>query len=142
MADPRLYSRCVINGQVRGKPRPRFSVVAGRARAYTPRAQSDYEAAIAAEYVSQGGRFHEGEVGVRITVRRALPKSAPRSLVRQPDTLKPDADNVCKSVLDALNGVAWADDAQVTHLSVEKMPRERRDVDEMVIEVASIGDLR
>ena len=42
-----------------------------------------------------------------------------------PFTRKPDADNVAKSVLDALNGVAWLDDAQVTHLSVRKLERRR-----------------
>lgn len=31
---------------------------------------------------------------------------------------KPDIDNILKSVMDALNGVAWEDDAQVTRVSV------------------------
>lgn len=31
-----------------------------------------------------------------------------------------DCDNHCKAVLDALNGVVFADDAQVTKLSAEK----------------------
>lgn len=35
-------------------------------------------------------------------------------------TSRPDADNVAKAVADALNGVAWKDDAQVARLVVEK----------------------
>jgi Holliday junction resolvase RusA-like endonuclease len=35
-------------------------------------------------------------------------------------TVKPDADNVAKIVLDALNGSAFCDDAQVVHLQVLK----------------------
>ena len=35
-------------------------------------------------------------------------------------TVKPDADNVSKIILDALNGLAYADDNQVTDLVVYK----------------------
>ena len=35
-------------------------------------------------------------------------------------TGKPDADNLGKGVLDALNGVLWRDDAQVVELTVSK----------------------
>ena len=35
-------------------------------------------------------------------------------------TQKPDADNIAKSVLDALNGLAYADDKQIVTLVVDK----------------------
>ena len=35
-------------------------------------------------------------------------------------TKKPDADNIAKAILDALNGLAYYDDAQVVHLEVQK----------------------
>ena len=35
-------------------------------------------------------------------------------------TKKPDLDNVIKSILDALNKVAYHDDTQIVSLSVEK----------------------
>lgn len=35
-------------------------------------------------------------------------------------TVKPDADNVSKIILDALNGVAYYDDNQVTDLAIYK----------------------
>ena len=34
--------------------------------------------------------------------------------------VKPDLDNLVKSVLDALNDVAWHDDAQIVELHVSK----------------------
>jgi len=34
--------------------------------------------------------------------------------------LKPDADNICKVVLDSLNGVAYLDDKQVIHTTISK----------------------
>ena len=56
---------------------------------------------------------------------RQLPKSTPKRVLSEPDTHKPDADNIAKIVLDALNGVAWLDDAQVTSLTVVKLDRTR-----------------
>lgn len=35
-------------------------------------------------------------------------------------TMKPDNDNIAKSVLDALNGVAYLDDKQIVELAVDK----------------------
>lgn len=39
---------------------------------------------------------------------------------RVPHEKKPDLDNLAKSVLDALNGIVWRDDAQVASLSMSK----------------------
>ena len=66
-------------------------------------------------------------VPVHITIRtaRPLPKSRPKSVESEPDTYKPDWDNLGKLVCDALNGVAYADDAQVTRAVVDKGPRKR-----------------
>ena len=36
-------------------------------------------------------------------------------------TLKPDTDNIAKAVCDALNGVAYHDDKQITSLTVDKV---------------------
>lgn len=35
-------------------------------------------------------------------------------------TKRPDADNLGKAVIDALNGVAWADDSQIVQLTLRK----------------------
>jgi Holliday junction resolvase RusA-like endonuclease len=42
-------------------------------------------------------------------------------LIGDPVTKKPDADNIGKLVLDALNGVAYKDDSQVFSIEVEKI---------------------
>lgn len=114
-----------VFGRVRGKGRPRFT---RGGRPYTPKATRDYEAAIREAYESAPGRPSEplsGPIAVSIITHRQLPKSTPKSVIREPDTHKPDADNVAKVVLDALNGVAWDDDAQVVRLTVSKLNRTR-----------------
>ena len=35
-------------------------------------------------------------------------------------TIKPDTDNIAKSILDSLNGIAYKDDKQIIRLTVEK----------------------
>ena len=123
-------------GKVQGKPRPRFSMAGGYPKAYPPKAAHQYEKWIATEYKRQGGKFYTGELKVVIHTFRAMPKSRPKKLVSEPDTYKFDADNIAKSVLDALNGVAWKDDTQVTELHIIKHPRTHIDTDVMHITVS------
>ena len=35
--------------------------------------------------------------------------------------VKPDVDNVAKSILDALNGIVYLDDKQIIELNIEKI---------------------
>ena len=114
-----------VCGKVRGKGRPRFT---RGGHPYTPKTTRDYERLIMAAYENAPERPPEpfsGPLDVTIVTSRQLPKSAPKSIIREPDTHKPDADNIAKVVLDALNGVAWLDDAQVTSLTVMKLDRTR-----------------
>lgn len=67
---------------------------------------------------------------------RPLPESRPRRVSSEPDTYKPDADNESKLVMDALNGLVWADDAQVVDLHVRKHPRARGQAERMDITIA------
>lgn len=113
-------------GRVRGQGRPRGTVVraGGRVRVGMHKDPRDraYERAIAELY--EGPRFAAGvPVAVDVVVMRSLPVSLERKArrVTRPDTFRPDADNILKSVLDALTGVAYEDDAQVTTAVVRKM---------------------
>lgn len=50
-----------------------------------------------------------------------------------------DIDNLAKSLLDGLNGIAWVDDRQVVKLTIEKLfvPREYHEMMEIEITEAS-----
>lgn len=110
-----------IPGEPRGKGRPRFTRFG---RPYTDAKTRAYEREIAAAYGANP--MHDGPVCVYIVARHGVPKSWPKA--KQADALtgrsyavrKPDADNIAKIVLDALNGVAWRDDTQVIQLTVSK----------------------
>lgn len=75
-------------------------------------------------------------VAVRIDVYEPLPKSRPKRTVSEPNTFKPDADNIAKLVMDGMNGVVWGDDAQVVDLHVVKHPRVRGQAERMDTSIA------
>ena len=115
--------------EVRAQPRPRFR---RNGSPYTPKKDKEYREAIQQAYKDGGGVwFGEAPLRVVINIYRALPNSYKRKTreVVQPDTFKPDIDNLAKAILDALNGIAWVDDAQIVGLEVHKWARREREGD-------------
>ena len=107
----------VVPGKPEGKQRPKGTKTG---RHYTPKKTVDYEKKIRACYSIQGGKRFEGAVFVGVTAYMPIPKNTTkkeRALIEAGELLptkKPDVDNVLKVVLDALNGIAYDDDKQVT----------------------------
>lgn len=128
-----------VYGKVQGKARPRATTVNGHVGVYTPKATKKYEQSIAWAYQLAGGKLLDGEIGIHVRVFRKLPKSTPKRITEAPDVCKPDADNVLKVVLDALNGVAYHDDKAVTRMAIDKMPRTRIDEEYLEIEIYQKG---
>lgn len=126
-----------VIGKVTGKARPKVT----RHGVYTPKKTVEAEAKIRQAYREAGGTIIDGPVAVSVETFRALPKSRPKKLVSEPDTYKPDGDNVTKLVLDALNGVAYADDSQVVMLSCIKWPRTRCE-EKMTVTVCPVKQKR
>lgn len=115
----------VVLGRPRGKQRPRFSKLTGRA--YTPAQTASFEALLkyAASETMRGRAMLEGPVGLDMVIGVPIAKSW--SKTRRAAALtgmelpvgKPDWDNYGKTV-DALNLVVWADDSQVVDGRVRK----------------------
>lgn len=112
----------VVDGEPVAKGRPRFTMTG---RAYTPKRTHDYEKKVKEAY--SGEMFPEDiPLEVHIDAYFQIPKSVSkkrheemrRGSIRP--MKKPDADNIAKSICDALNGVAYADDKQVIRLVVDK----------------------
>lgn len=117
------------------KARPRFA-----GHAYTSRRTVEAERKVRDAYkgacVRKFGRVVTAPAGTKVTMfviamKRApkrRPKLVPKALWElgaYPFTQAPDYDNLLKLCSDALNGVAWADDAQITDAHVHKMDRRR-----------------
>lgn len=116
----------IIPGRPVGKGRPRFTK---NGHCWTPDKTVAYEREIKLAYWEAYGRRHfsaDKALAVEIVLYYVRPKSmtkakrlmAQRGILRP--VVKPDVDNVAKAILDALNGVAFADDRQIVQLSCEK----------------------
>lgn len=134
MSAPKTWELDVEVAKVIGCARPRVT----RYGTYTPKATRQAEAYIAAawkEAHGDGPLIAEGPVYLEIHAFRKLPKSRPKKVICEPDTFKPDWDNVGKLVCDAISGLAFADDCQVTNASVIKHDRTRRESELIHIKV-------
>lgn len=110
--------------KVRGQGRPRVHPN-GRSL-YKDKADRDYERKIKEAYINSGGGwFGNKPIEMIVETYRSLPKSAPKKVHSEHDTKKPDATNVAKACEDALNGIAYVDDAQIVDIHIIKHPRER-----------------
>lgn len=116
--------------RVRGHGRPRTTRYG---RVYTDPKDLNARKEIADAFTAAGGVRIPRPIPVMVSVE--VHRRCPKSCNPGPDVHKPDPDNVAKTVLDALNGLAWDDDAQVTELHVVKMPRERMESEWLAITV-------
>ena len=115
-----IYS---LEGDPVGKQRPKFA----RGRTYTPKKTVDYEKQIADQARSAMGSSEplETPVAVYIYINHAVPASYSKKRreaclagIERPKVN--DIDNVCKCVLDAMNGIVFHDDKQVVSLHATK----------------------
>lgn len=116
-----------VPGKIIGKGRPRLNSYTGSV--YTPTRTKDYETLVEQYFLLKYPKFKplEGRVQVEINAFFEIPKStkkADKELMLEQKinpTKKPDIDNIVKIVLDAMNGIAFNDDTQITKLYVEKL---------------------
>lgn len=113
-------------GEPVGKARPRMNTRTGRA--YTPTNTKLYEYSLRQWFIREYPYFVPIESRVKVTIIAyfGIPKSTSKKKAAEmlagniSPTKKPDADNIIKIVLDAMNNFAFKDDTQVTKLEIEK----------------------
>lgn len=109
------------------KQRPRIGVCG---RTYTPKKTQDYESKVGWAYLklykSKRTKFEsEVPLQIKINVFEEIPKSwckskKDKALAGEIYPVRKDVDNIAKSILDGLNGVAFHDDSQVVDLWITK----------------------
>lgn len=108
-----------VFGEVAGKGRPRFTKAG---RTYTPKKTLNYEQAIKTAFRRKYSYKSQKSLRIKIIAYFEIAKSHTKKNKNRmisnelQCTKKPDIDNVVKIVLDALNKVAYQDDAQVVEL--------------------------
>ena len=120
------------HGEAVGKGRPRYSRRGEYVHTYTPQKTKNFEDAIRFEFMASNCEampVYDREVSLKATVLVGVP--IPKSYSKKRQALcrdrfiapskKPDIDNILKSVFDALNGYAFADDVQIVRVYAEKV---------------------
>lgn len=120
-----------VPGDPQGKARPKVTRMKnGYSHTYTPDKTVAYEELIRLRYLdaANGFRFDAGRpLRMRVAAIFGIPKSKPKKtkaamlLNRIRPTKKPDFDNIFKIICDALNGIAYADDAQIVEATISKI---------------------
>lgn len=100
----------------KSKERPRMSRTG---YAYTPKATKKYEALVANTY--NGPKFPDGPISVTLKFNPKYIELTISDLKSKSiSPLRGDIDNYAKSILDALNTIAYEDDKQIITLRLEK----------------------
>jgi Holliday junction resolvase RusA-like endonuclease len=135
----------IVEGEPVPKGRPRFTRANGFARTYTPQKTRDAEGRVAysAHVAMQQQKTsicavqHENKRDVAVQQKNArknavkvsiefflkIPKSISRKSLESNEvmpTVKPDLDNLAKTVLDGMNGIVYQDDSQIVELHISK----------------------
>lgn len=102
------------------KARPRMT---RSGHTYTPDKTAIYEKLLASSW--QNGIITGKYLAVSIRFGMPIPQSWSKGkrtmAVGKTHTSKPDIDNLIKSVLDGLNGIAFEDDARIAAITAEKI---------------------
>ena len=110
-----------IPGNPFGKQRPRAT---RQGRVFTPKETVRHENTIGSLALPHFPTPLEGPVRLTVEAVFALPASWSKkkraAMLGRPHTSKPDASNVAKAIEDALNRIAYADDAQIAEAVTRK----------------------
>ena len=111
----------IVNDTIVGKQRPRFVRRGNFVSTYTPKKTQSFEDSVAEAYrfnYPAGMSFPDEALEIRMEFIFKMPsswsKKKQQEMLWKPCKKKPDIDNCMKSIMDALNGVAYTDDSQIT----------------------------
>lgn len=135
-----------IPGKPCGKGRPRFT---RDGHAFTPQETVNYENLVKMcfrqKYPGAEPIAAKIQIAAVITAYFPIPQSVSKKKREEMNawkilpTVKPDTDNIAKCILDALNGIAYHDDAQIVALQVRKRYAETPMVD---VDIMTYEDYR
>lgn len=141
-----------IDGESKGKERPKFSTQNGRA--FTPEQTKHYENWVKLLYGTTVKHYFEGNVKMSITCYYGITKKDIEAIEKNNiktkafkeakgkldgtirPTKKPDLDNVIKAIADSLNGIAYKDDAQIVEVVSKKFYSKRPRVEVTIEDLA------
>ncbi len=129
-----MKQHIIIDGYVQPKERPRF----WNGEAHTADKTRSYEAYVKNYCYKEHIQRMTGPIAVIIKIKKKV--THPKRYNRFKAT-RPDIDNLIKSVLDGLNGVAYQDDGQIVMLHAQKEYSDHDCVEIMIMNIHTPDDL-
>ena len=128
-----------VPGEVRGKGRPRIVKIGGFSRMAADKKTATYENLVALAAMEAMGARQPFDCPLVVSMcARFVPAASASRKARadmlsaaSPPAKKPDLDNIAK-ILDALNGIAFRDDALIVDLHVRKVYAETPGLDVLI----------
>jgi Holliday junction resolvase RusA-like endonuclease len=110
--------------------RPRFARVGKFVRTYDPKESVAWKDSVKLQAISiLRDNYPEWQLikgAISLNCQFALMRPPSVSVKKRPlPTVKPDLDNLLKAVKDALKGIVWVDDSQVTTVTANKIYSEQ-----------------
>jgi Holliday junction resolvase RusA-like endonuclease len=112
--------RIEIQTEPVAKARARTVIVNGQCHSYTPERTKNAQDLIRLRCMRHQEQCFGEHIPVKLTIVFYRTKSRWLSKKETLPMRKPDIDNYVKCVMDSINGVLVADDAQITSLSAKK----------------------
>lgn len=133
----------IVKFEIPGKPQAKQRARVTRWGTHTPEKTVNYEAHIKQCFMSAFPKFKPmtGALNVEILSLFTPPVSTSKRKVDQmlvdqiKYTKKPDVDNVAKIITDALNSIAYKDDAQINNLFIGKR---YSDIDKVIVKITEV----
>ena len=129
-----------------GKQRPKFARAGQYTKTYTPEKTVNYETLVKEMYALSKGKYYENEqLLINVIAYFPIPKSKSKKVQEAMEngdlrpTKKPDCDNILKIICDALNGIAYKDDAQIVSANISKWYSDRPRVEVSLMEIYCEG---
>ena len=105
---------------VHGIPKPKARArVTKKGHAYTPDTTASWEQSVLIQALEHKPD-HPWDEPIGVGLEFNLPRPKSLSKKRQWPSVKPDLDNLAKSILDALNGVYYTDDGRICEVVLRK----------------------
>ena len=126
-----------------GQPRHRVGTIRGKSRLYLPSKHPVHAFKRAVKLACSKRKHLLGPL--RLVVNAWFPRPKSKTWKTRPmpayfHESKPDFDNVLKAVADALNGVAWGDDAQISIGTVRKYVCSGSDVPRVEVLIEELNE--
>lgn len=122
----------VVYGNPVAQGRPRFFRRGKHIGCYDPEKSKSFKETVKWQAIEQKAKMLSGALEMRFKFYLQRPKSLPRKVKYH--TKKPDLDNLVKIVKDALEGICYLNDSQVSLSTEEKLYSECPRVEILITE--------